>query len=130
MSTKKQEERHLKILKELMQKEENKVCFDCAKRTPVFVNITATTFICTSCSGIVREFSHRVKSVSASIFTPAEIQSLQKGGNSYARRTWLATWNPETYPQPDANDTFGIREFMRVKYVQKRFYKEVFPRYS
>ncbi|KAJ3122861.1 hypothetical protein HK098_002437 [Nowakowskiella sp. JEL0407] len=120
---KKQEEKHLKILRDLLLREDNKICFDCPAKNPSYVDITISTFVCARCSGLVREFGHRVKSVYASLFTPQEIEFIQSGGNTAAKQIWMATWNPKTYPIPDVNDTLGVRAFMRTKYELKRWYK-------
>lgn len=72
------------------------------------------------CSGLLRDFGHRVKSVSASSFTPAEIKALEEGGNAIAAKKWLATWNGV-----DVDGNEQVKEFMKQKYVTKRYYKEV-----
>ncbi|KAK4391630.1 putative ADP-ribosylation factor GTPase-activating protein AGD14 [Sesamum angolense] len=47
---------------------------------PQYVCTNFSTFVCTTCSGIHREFTHRVKSVSMAKFTPQEVSALQGGG--------------------------------------------------
>ncbi|KAF8991158.1 hypothetical protein BGZ52_013355, partial [Haplosporangium bisporale] len=70
------------ILTSLLKLPENKKCFDCPSKVNVYVNLFNSTFICEKCSGLHREFNHRVKSISASTFTSEEVASLQKGGNA------------------------------------------------
>lgn len=48
---KKQEEKHLKILREFLSLSTNKTCFDCSQRGPTYVNTTIGSFVCISCSG-------------------------------------------------------------------------------
>ncbi|KAI8926736.1 hypothetical protein BC831DRAFT_435235 [Entophlyctis helioformis] len=99
-------------------------CFDCPAKSPSFVNITANTFVCTSCSGLLREFGHRIKSVGASTFTTAEIAAIA-GGNSMARQIWMGTWSEtENGAEPNGHDEHDMRIFLRQKYQLKRFYKE------
>ncbi|KAJ3079230.1 ArfGAP with FG repeats 1 [Quaeritorhiza haematococci] len=74
--------------------------------------------------------SQRIKSVSASVFTPKEIQDLQEGGNSVAAKIWLGKFNPGEYAEPDVNDMFGIKAFMEKKYVDKQWYKPPEERYQ
>ncbi|CAL5389104.1 unnamed protein product [Camellia sinensis] len=50
-------------------------------RGPQYVCTTFWTFVCTNCSGVHREFSHRVKSVSMAKFNTEEVNALQAGGN-------------------------------------------------
>ncbi|CAL5387047.1 unnamed protein product [Camellia sinensis] len=51
------------------------------KGGPQYVCTTFWTFVCTNCSGVHREFSHRVKSVSMAKFNTEEVNALQAGGN-------------------------------------------------
>lgn len=50
---KKQDEKNLKILRELVSLPGNKECFDCRQRGPTYVNMTIGSFVCTSCSGML-----------------------------------------------------------------------------
>ena len=52
-SKKKQEEEHLKLLREMVALPHNKQCFDCHQRGPTYLNMTIGSFICTSCSGLL-----------------------------------------------------------------------------
>jgi hypothetical protein len=49
---------------------------------------------------------------------------VQKWGNSAAKKYWMAGHNKTLYPLPDRRDTMKMKEFMRMKYVQKRFLEE------
>ena len=49
----KQDEKHLKMLRELVALPHNKHCFDCGQRGPTYVNMTLGAFVCTSCSGLL-----------------------------------------------------------------------------
>lgn len=49
----KQDEKHLKILRELVSKPANRTCFDCNQKGPTYINMTIGSFVCTSCSGIL-----------------------------------------------------------------------------
>jgi hypothetical protein len=39
-----------------------------------------------------------------------------------ARDSFLARYDPRHFPEPEAGDTSRIREFMRLKYVQRQWY--------
>eukprot|EP01103_Thecamoeba_quadrilineata_P014254 TRINITY_DN419_c0_g4_i1.p1 TRINITY_DN419_c0_g4~~TRINITY_DN419_c0_g4_i1.p1 ORF type:complete len:390 (+),score=108.60 TRINITY_DN419_c0_g4_i1:92-1171(+) len=95
---------------------------DCTEKGPCYVCLDFSTFVCAVCSGIHREFGHRVKSISMSTFKPEEITKMQTGGNDIARQIWLARWSPGEYPEPETGDQRRIREFMRAKYQEKRWY--------
>ena len=52
-SRRKQDDKHLKILREIGSKPENRTCFDCLQKGPTYINMTIGSFVCTSCSGIL-----------------------------------------------------------------------------
>ncbi|XP_035277515.1 LOW QUALITY PROTEIN: arf-GAP domain and FG repeat-containing protein 1b [Anguilla anguilla] len=49
----KQEEKHLKMLREMTSLPPNRKCFDCDQRGPTYANMTVGSFVCTTCSGIL-----------------------------------------------------------------------------
>ncbi|KAG7247172.1 hypothetical protein CRUP_035207, partial [Coryphaenoides rupestris] len=48
----KQEDTHLKMLREMTSLPPNRRCFDCDQRGPTYANMTVGSFVCTTCSGI------------------------------------------------------------------------------
>nr|CAG8436623.1 9302_t:CDS:10 [Entrophospora candida] len=111
---------YFRIIRELLKQPANKKCFDCPTKGPVYVNLFNDTFVCAKCSGIHREFNHRVKSILASTFTPAEIESLKNG----AVEIWLAKYKWVDFPEPDPSDIESIRTLMSMKYKQKKWLDE------
>ncbi|KAL0274071.1 UNVERIFIED_CONTAM: hypothetical protein PYX00_006586 [Menopon gallinae] len=120
---KKLDEKHLKILRNLVSLPGNKQCFDCNQRGPTYVNMTIGSFVCTSCSGLLRGLTppHRVKSISMATFTPEEIESIQSRGNEYCKKVWLAHYDSNHVQ--DTKDEL-LKEFMITKYEKKRYYME------
>ncbi|KAI8334649.1 hypothetical protein BC941DRAFT_80239 [Chlamydoabsidia padenii] len=109
-----------RLLRDLLRLPENKKCFDCPTKSPFFVNTTLQTFICTRCSGLVREVGHRVKSISASKFSGPELVALELGGNGIAGRIWLSCgYNTTDTPEPESDGE--VRAFMRQKYYEKKW---------
>lgn len=108
----------------LRRKPENKQCADCKSLSVPYINLTCGTFVCARCAGIHREFDHRVKSVSNSVFKLEDIQAL--GGNDLDKRTYLPYWNEQIFklPEPGSEDNGRVRDFIRMKYVEKRFCHE------
>ncbi|KAJ1919946.1 hypothetical protein IWQ60_007108 [Tieghemiomyces parasiticus] len=117
-------DKHVRILRDLLKLHENRYCFDCGSTLPSYANLFNHTFVCEKCSGIHRELSHRVKSISASTFTPVEIRALVDGGNAKATRVWLAKWTAKDYPLPANGDLDLVKEFIRQKYVRRRWVDE------
>jgi len=93
---------------------DNKQCFSCTQKGPVYLVVPFSIFVCTKCSGLFREFNYRVKGISMSNFTQEEIDQLLKGGNSVAKRLWLATWTPDDCPIPEAGDEKRLKLFIKM----------------
>ncbi|KAH7677512.1 putative GTPase-activating protein [Dioscorea alata] len=121
MSSKKEEERNEKIIRGLLKLPPNRNCINCNSLGPQYVCTNFWTFVCTICSGIHREFTHRVKSVSMSKFTLKEVEALQKGGNQRSREIFLKDWDLQRMMLPDNSNTEKIREFIKHVYVDKKF---------
>ncbi|XP_026082470.1 arf-GAP domain and FG repeat-containing protein 1-like isoform X4 [Carassius auratus] len=120
----KQEEKHLKMLREMTSLAPNRKCFDCDQRGPTYANMTVGSFVCTSCSGILRGLNppHRVKSISMTTFTQQEIEFLQKHGNEACKQIWLGLYEDRNLTIPDFRDPQKVKEFLQDKYEKKRWY--------
>ena len=79
-------------------------------------------FVCTRCSGIMRDFSFRIKSISASTFTGDEVEALRRSGNEAARRLYLARWSADKRPMPQCGDVVNGKAWIREVLVDKRWY--------
>ncbi|KAG5556155.1 hypothetical protein RHGRI_006696 [Rhododendron griersonianum] len=113
MTSKREEERNEKVIRGLMKLPPNRRCINCNSMGPQYVCTNFWTFVCMTCSGIHREFTHRVKSVSMAKFTFQEVESLQKGGNQRARETFLKDWDPQRQRLPDSSNADKVREFIK-----------------
>uniref|UniRef100_A0A3Q2ZJS9 ArfGAP with FG repeats 1b n=1 Tax=Kryptolebias marmoratus TaxID=37003 RepID=A0A3Q2ZJS9_KRYMA len=102
----------------------NRKCFDCDQRGPTYVNMTVGSFVCTTCSGILRGLNppHRVKSISMTTFTQQEIDFLQKHGNEVCKHIWLGLYDDRTSVVPDFREPQKVKEFLQEKYEKKRWY--------
>lgn len=109
-------------IRALQRKKSNKQCMECGERGPGYVCTNFNTFICTGCSGVLREFNFRVKGISMSTFTKEEVDNLEKGGNARAKKIYLATFKNDIKP-PEPGNRLEIKEWVRTKYVDKRFMK-------
>ncbi|XP_011070020.1 probable ADP-ribosylation factor GTPase-activating protein AGD14 isoform X1 [Sesamum indicum] len=121
MSSKREEERNEKIIRGLMKLPPNRRCINCNSLGPQYVCTNFWTFVCTTCSGIHREFTHRVKSVSMAKFTFQEVDALQKGGNQRARELFLKAWDLQRNRLPDNSNVDKVREFIKNVYVDKKY---------
>ncbi|CAL9079972.1 unnamed protein product [Musa textilis] len=121
MSSKKQDERNEKIIRGLLKLPPNRKCINCNSLGPQYVCVNFWTFICVTCSGIHREFTHRVKSISMAKFTSQEVEALQKGGNQHAREIFLKDWDAEKMRLPSSSNLDKLREFIKYVYVEKKY---------
>jgi hypothetical protein len=99
----------------------NKKCADCGEQCAVNVDTTHGVFVCTSCSGIHREFGDRIKSVSMASFTKEDIALLSSQTNDSFNEVWMAKWKGEV-PLPLSADDIKRRAFLTAKYQEKRWY--------
>uniref|UniRef100_A0A2M4BIP1 Putative gtpase-activating protein n=1 Tax=Anopheles marajoara TaxID=58244 RepID=A0A2M4BIP1_9DIPT len=120
LGRKKLDDKILKTLRELVSIGGNRECFDCGQKGPTYINMTIGSFVCTSCSGILRGLTppHRVKSISMATFTQEEIEFLKHNGNENCSRTWLGLWDAKRTIKQEH------RDFMMDKYERKRYYLE------
>ncbi|CAA0810603.1 ArfGap/RecO-like zinc finger domain-containing protein, partial [Striga hermonthica] len=88
---------------------------------PQYVCTTFWTFVCTNCSGVHREFTHRVKSVSMAKFNEDEIISLQAGGNERAREIYFKAWDPHRNTYPDGSNLNRLRDFVKHVYIDRKY---------
>ncbi|KNA15403.1 hypothetical protein SOVF_096490 [Spinacia oleracea] len=121
MSSKRLEEKNEKIIRGLMKLPPNRRCINCNSLGPQYVCTNFWMFVCTICSGIHREFTHRVKSVSMSKFTSQEVEALQNGGNQRAREMYLKDWDLHRQRQPNSSDVEKVREFIKAVYINRKY---------
>ncbi|KAL9247095.1 hypothetical protein vseg_020562 [Gypsophila vaccaria] len=120
-SSKREDERNEKIIRGLMKLPPNRRCINCNSLGPQYVCSNFWTFVCMICSGIHREFTHRVKSVSMSKFTTPEVEALQNGGNQRAREIYLKDWDLQRQRLPNISDVDKVREFIKAVYVDRKY---------
>ncbi|MCL7050749.1 hypothetical protein MKW94_023684 [Papaver nudicaule] len=117
----KEEEKNERIIRGLLKLTPNRRCINCNSLGPQYVCTNFWTFICTNCSGLHREFTHRVKSVSMAKFTSQEVSALQAGGNERAKEIYLKEWDSARQSLPDSSNPLKVRDFIKHVYVDKRY---------
>ncbi|KAI4350877.1 hypothetical protein L6164_005284 [Bauhinia variegata] len=117
----KEDEKNERIIRGLLKLPENRRCINCNSLGTQYVCTNFWTFVCTNCSGIHREFTHRVKSVSMAKFTSQEVSALQEGGNKRAKEIYFKDWDAQRQSFPDSSDVDRLRAFIKHVYVDRRF---------
>ena len=57
-----------------------------------------------------------------SVFTPEDLNGMTTGGNLIHNAKYLARHNPREHPIPNGSDITKLREFIKSKYVDKKWY--------
>ncbi|KAJ3406652.1 hypothetical protein HDU80_010764 [Chytriomyces hyalinus] len=120
MGNKSLNEQHAKILKELMQRADNRKCVDCRKKDPRWASWNIGVFMCIRCSGVHRSIgTHitKVKSADLDAWTPEQIANMLKWGNAKANAYWEHLL-PAGFEGPPES---SIDQWIRDKYDGKRF---------
>ncbi|XP_061344978.1 probable ADP-ribosylation factor GTPase-activating protein AGD14 isoform X2 [Gastrolobium bilobum] len=117
----KEDEKNERIIRGLLKLTPNKRCINCNSLGTQYVCTNFWTFVCTNCSGIHREFTHRVKSISMAKFTAQEVSALQERGNQHAKEIYFKEWDPQRHSLPDSSNVDRLRDFIKHVYVDRRF---------
>ncbi|KAI7864651.1 putative GTPase activating protein for Arf-domain-containing protein [Spinellus fusiger] len=108
-------EKHARILKELLQKPANKYCADYTR----WASWNLGLFVCIRCSGVHRSMgthiSKAVKSVDLDTWIPEQVENMIKWGNERANLYWEAHLSDK---QPQEGN---IDMWIRTKYEQKKW---------
>ncbi|OII76680.1 hypothetical protein cand_028010 [Cryptosporidium andersoni] len=105
----------------LLQKKcpENRKCANCNEMGPNYICMDFGTFICTICSGIHREFTHKVKGISVSKWSIEEIEFIENHGNLNDYKKYLVNRDLRLGPFPTSSQIDKLKEFIKHKYVDK-----------
>lgn len=122
------EEQELNKLRKLAS---NKKCANCDSESKFgHQNVTEKfkTFVCNNCKSAHQSFSMRVKSISMSNWSKAEVDALRDangGGNTNARKIWLKHWTASKMAKPTSNDKLDyFKTFVKAIYLDQQFYGE------
>ncbi|ORX52358.1 Arf GTPase activating protein [Hesseltinella vesiculosa] len=104
--TKATQDRHERILNDLLKIPGNEYCADCRSRNPRWASHSLGVFLCVRCAGFHRKMGthiSRIKSISMDKWTPEQIESMKNaGGNIKVNNT--VNPNPSKHPLPLADD--------------------------
>ncbi|WVQ74769.1 hypothetical protein IAR50_004375 [Cryptococcus sp. DSM 104548] len=112
-------ERNARILRDLVKQPENKSCADCKRNDTRWASWNLGLYLCIRCSGIHRSMGthiSKVKSIDLDIWTPEQMENIQRWGNTRANKYWERHLKAGHVP-PDHK----IESFIRSKYESRRW---------
>ncbi|XP_068654066.1 ADP-ribosylation factor GTPase-activating protein AGD12-like [Aristolochia californica] len=118
---------NLRRLRELMQRNDNRMCADCGAPDPKWASANIGVFICLKCCGVHRSLGthiSKVLSVTLDEWSDDEIDAMfEVGGNSSANAIYEA-YIPKGFlkPRPDSSHEDRLK-FVRSKYELQEFLK-------
>jgi hypothetical protein len=123
--SKETQDRHRKMLIELLKRPENHECMDCRARNPTWASINLGVFVCIRCSGLHRQVGvhiTQVRSCTMDLWEPSQIAFMQSMGNAKGRAVFEALL-PADYGKPaESEDSQLVLQWIRTKYEKKRYY--------
>ncbi|PWN25503.1 Arf GTPase activating protein, partial [Jaminaea rosea] len=115
--TKQQQQSNAKLLRTLAK--QSGTCADCKKNDPRWASWNIGCFLCIRCSGIHRSMGthiSKVKSIDLDIWTPEQMEQIEKWGNKRCNLYWEAHLKAGHAP-PDHK----VESFIRSKYETRRW---------
>ncbi|WVN88613.1 uncharacterized protein L203_103824 [Cryptococcus depauperatus CBS 7841] len=116
-------DRNARILRDLVKQPENKACADCKRNDARWASWNLGVFLCIRCSGIHRSMGthiSKVKSIDLDMWTPEQMESIQKWGNALGNLYWEKHLKAGHIP-PDHK----IESFIRSKYESRRWAMDI-----
>ncbi|KAI8359087.1 hypothetical protein EDC96DRAFT_514138 [Choanephora cucurbitarum] len=118
------QERHERILNEIVKRPENEFCADCGARNPRWASYSLGIFLCIRCAGIHRKMGthiSKVKSITMDQWTMEQIEMMRNsGGNTTVNQK--VNPNPANHPLPITHeDDHAIEKYIRAKWEKRAF---------
>ncbi|CUF61933.1 Hypothetical protein, putative [Bodo saltans] len=123
--SKETQERHKKMLVELLKRPENRECMDCRARNPTWASINLGVFVCIRCSGLHRQVGvhiTQVRSCTMDLWEPSQIAFMESMGNAKGRAIFEALLPPDYGKPSESEDSQMVLQWIRTKYEKKRYY--------
>lgn len=121
---KEMQDRHRRILANMLKQPDNRECADCRARNPTWASTNLGVFLCIRCSGLHRQVGvhiTKVKSCTMDLWDPDQVVYIQKIGNGKARRIYEAKLPPNYGKPAESEDSALVLQWIRAKYEKRKF---------
>jgi len=118
-----QQAEYKRILEDLLKLDDNKRCADCSKPGPKWASVTLGIFLCLDCAGLHRNLGVHIsfiRSTSLDTWKPEQVENMRNMGNKKSNEVYESNI-PGDYPKPNPGDKIALGNWIRAKYVDKRF---------
>jgi hypothetical protein len=118
------QERHRRVLANMLKLPENRECADCRARNPTWASTNLGVFLCIRCSGLHRQAGvhiTKVKSCTMDLWEPEQIAHFQRIGNQKAKLIYEAKLPPNYGKPSETEDAALVLQWIRAKYEKKKF---------
>lgn len=122
--SKETQDRHRKLLADLLKRPENHECMDCRARNPTWASINLGVFVCIRCSGLHRQVGvhiTKVRSCTMDLWDPEQIAFMQTMGNGKGKALYEALLPPDYGKPSESEDSQLVLQWIRTKYEKKRY---------
>lgn len=123
--SKETQERHRRILAQLLKLPENAECMDCRARNPTWASTNLGVFLCIRCSGLHRQVGvhiTKVKSCTMDLWDPEQVSFICRMGNARAKKIFEEKL-PKDYGKPSESEDSGlVLQWIRSKYERKLYW--------